>query len=460
MSTGTYPATLQTPSGGLAFGLIDTPLRRLGAVVITIFLFFAYGRILDFRMARLHIPYALSLFALFCAALSGGLPRALLSRIGVFLTALTAWMVLCVPFAFWRSNSLELITNKWFKAYMLAILLIALLGSVKECHRAMNSLAYGTLLVALLALYFHATTRGRLILPETALNNPNDLAQVLLMGLPFLIIMTFSGNNLVRRIFASGAVMIVMYVILKTASRGALITIAVCGVLVFFKASMLTKFKLVALGMIGMLVFVATMPPEVRSRYMTLFSGSRGKFTDSNDDESAIGSTLERKAIMIQAVKITLRRPLFGVGPGNFTDYSAVDSHASGVRAHWRVTHNTYLEWSSECGFPGVILFLAGVIFCLRRMSRVTKRFEGNPATKHLVQIAGALQFSLLTYCASAFFSSTAYEILFPTLAGLTMAFLYAIENEQLVEAPPPAPVGWMPPQRKFIRSASSSPLR
>ena len=321
MSTATYPGTLQqNQSGGLAFGLIDTPLRRLGAVVITIFLFFAYGRILDFRMARLHIPYALSLFALFCAALSGGLPRALLSRIGVFLTALTAWMVLCVPFAFWRSNSLELITGKWFKAYMLAILLMALLGSVKECHRAMNSLAYGTLLVALLALYFHATSRGRIILPETALTNPNDLAQVLLMGLPFLVIMTFSGNNLVRRIFASGAAMVVMYVILKTASRGALITIAVCGLLVFFKASMLTKFKLVALGMIGMLVFVATMPPEVRSRYMTLFSGSRGKFTDSNDAESAIESTAERKAILIQAVKITLRRPLFGVGPANFPD--------------------------------------------------------------------------------------------------------------------------------------------
>jgi O-antigen ligase len=459
MSTGTYPATLNQ-SGGLAFGLIDTPLRRLGAVVITIFLFFAYGRILDFRMAKLHIPYVLSLFALFCAALSGGLPRALLSRIGVFMTALTAWMMVCVPFAFWRSNSLELITGKWFKAYMLAILLIALLGSVKECHRAMNSLAYGTLLVALLALYFHATSRGRLILPETALTNPNDLAQVLLMGLPFLVIMTFSGNNVVRRVFASGAVMIVMYVILKTASRGALITIGVCSLLVFFKASMLTKFKLVALGMIGVVVFVATMPPEVRSRYMTLFSSSQGKFADSNDDESAIESTAERKAILIQAVKITLRRPLFGVGPANFPDYSAADSHASGVRAHWRMTHNTYLEWSSECGFPGVILFLAGVFFCLRRMSKTTKRFEGNPATRHLVQIAGALQFSLLTYCASSFFASTAYEILFPTLAGLTMAFLYAVENEQLVETLAPAPVEWMPPQKNFIRSASSAPLR
>jgi hypothetical protein len=93
-------------------------------------------------------------------------------------------------------------------------------------------------------------------------------------------------------------------------------------------------------------------------------------------------------------------------------------------------------------------------------MSKITKRFEGNPATKHLAQIAGALQFSLLTYCASSFFSSTAYEILFPTLAGLTMAFLYAIENEQLVEAPAPASVAWMPPQRHFIRSASSAPLR
>src|SRR5262249_51141419 len=157
-----------------------------------------------------------------------------------------------------------------------------------------------------------------------------------------------------------------------------------------------------------------------------------------------------------------LKHPLFGVGPANFPDFSAVDSHEAGGRARWRMTHNTYLEWSSECGFPGVILFVSGVIFCLTRLSPMAKAYKENPNAIHLARIAGAIQFSILTYLFTSFFSSTAYEILFPTLSGLTMALLFAVENEKhtIPTAVPVAPALWAPPVRRPVRPAYPAPVQ
>jgi O-antigen ligase len=414
----------------MAAGFIDTPLRRAGAFLMVVFVFFAYGRVLDLYLPGLHIPYTLSLMALVCAALSGGLPTALLSRIGVLLSVLTGWMVLCVPFSYWKSNSIDTINDHWLKSYMLAILLMALVATVNECRRITGALAFGVVVVSALALHANHLIRGRLMLAHSALNNPNDLAQVLLMGLPFLVVMGFPGSGFLRRTAGLLSVPLVLYVILKTASRGALLAIVVAGVFMFYKAPMVTKIKLAVLGLVGSMVFVAALPKDVRSRYMTLFAMSRPSAAETADDLAAIESAAQRKAILKQAIRISIYKPLFGAGPGNFQAYAAVDSHETGRRANWLVTHNTYLQWSSECGFPAAILFIASLVFCFRRLSAVIRKCNGRPAAREISRIAIAMQFSFLTYVITAFFSSTAYEILYPTLAGICMAFLAAADRE------------------------------
>ncbi|HEY1339223.1 MAG TPA: O-antigen ligase family protein [Bryobacteraceae bacterium] len=436
------------PESQAAVSYIDTPIRRLGVATLCLFLLFAYGRVLDLKAAGLHIPLALSLFALFCAALSGGIPRALSSRIGILLTALTVWMILCVPFAYWRSNALDMVKDHWARSFLLYVLLASLLGSLKDCRRAMTALAWGTIMVTGLALYFRQTVRGRIIVPNTALTNSNDIAQVLLMCVPFLVLLTLRGNNLVMRVFAALCVPPVFVVILKTGSRGALIAIAISGLLLFWHAPMTGKIKLAVLGVGAMVVFAFFLPSTVRSRYLTIFGGGTSSVPDESDEESAIASAHERKALLMQAVKISAKRPVFGVGPGNFQAYAALDSAESRQRARWRVTHNTYLQLSSEIGVLGAALFLAVMVYCFRQLSLVMKACKNRPDAIPLSHTAFALRYSLLTYAITAFFSSTAYEILFPTIAGLCAALISAAQDE-LRSAPAPLPVVAIPVRRQ-----------
>jgi O-antigen ligase len=426
MSATATAAPLTAPP---TISYIDTPLRRFGVAMLCLFLFFAYARILDLKAAGLHIPLIVSLFALFGAALSGGIPRAISSRSGILLTVMTLWMVLCIPFAYWRSNSIELVRLVWSKSYLLFLLVGALLATVKEVRRAMNALAYGTVVVSALALYFRQTVRGRITIPGTALTNSNDIGQVLLMCVPFVAIMTVRGNSIFHRVFGFIALPAVFMVILKTGSRGVLIAIALSGLMLFWQSPMTGKIKLVVLGMLGIMVFVFALPSNVRSRYLTLFAGTQISSIDDVNDESAVASAHERKALMLQALRITISHPLFGVGPANFQSYAALDSGQNRQRARWRVTHNSYLQLSSEIGFPGVALFLGVLFYCFRNLSRVAAAAKGRPEALSIYHMAFALRYSLIAYSITAFFSSTAYEILFPTLAGLSQALTFAAKD-------------------------------
>jgi O-antigen ligase len=426
------------------------PLEHIGFGVLLVFLFLSYSRIMDFRLPYLHLPLLASVTALTIAALTGGIKRAFASPIGICLALLTAWILVAIPFSFWKGGSVQFVLDLWSKSFLSYVMVAGIVKTSKQCCRAAYSIALGVLVVAILALYFrHTIEGGRLGLPLGMLTNPNDLAQVILIGMPlWLLMVTIRSGLLPVRIFAALCLAPLLLVLFKTGSRAGLVTFALLSALTFFRVSLPNKVKLVCAVLVITGLCYPLLPHSLRDRYKTLYSDNA-----PTDQMSALESKQERLELLITSLKLTFRHPLFGVGPGQFEAAAAADSRANRTFAHWRETHNMYTQVSSEAGIPAVLFYIAAVVYCFKEISFIRK--FGNRIRKQVraMQAAGSfyetdaharlvrycddmtntafcLGLSLISFFVFAWFSSTAYHFFFPTLAGLTAALGQAARAE------------------------------
>ena len=147
--------------------------QRLGVYAVSAFLFIRFSRVTDdwsevlpgFSLTNLRIPLIASILALVITVGTGGLRRALVSRAGFFLSAFSVWLVVAVPFSFWRRGSGMMIRDDWSKAFLVFIIVAGLLRTVKQCRQAMYAIGCGSLLIALMFLRNRNALSGRLASP-------------------------------------------------------------------------------------------------------------------------------------------------------------------------------------------------------------------------------------------------------------------------------------------------------
>src|SRR5208282_262050 len=91
-------------------------------------------------------------------------------------------------------------------------------------------------------------------------------------------------------------------------------------------------------------------PAGVWQRFSTIFEDYDVQSLDPTSGlRMAAGSQKERLVLLYKAVMLTLDRPVFGVGMGDFSSASA-HTWNTGTGRDWVQTHNTYLQFSSELG--------------------------------------------------------------------------------------------------------------
>ena len=151
--------------------------------------------------------------------------------------------------------------------------------------------------------------------------------------------------------------------------------------------------RAVLIGMVTVGVVVVT--PNYLIRVESIV---RGDIQGSGDK----GSLEARQELLKESVKLMVRHPIFGVGPGNFSSYTLT----------WRVAHNTCTELGAEAGVPAVFLFLLLLGLTLRKIRRVRK-LPGYESSEDIRLWASALWAAMAAYMAGAMFASTEYN-LFP----------------------------------------------
>jgi O-antigen ligase len=242
--------------------------------------------------------------------------------------------------------------------------------------------------------------------------------------LPFVIfVMLISDRGWIRRILCLGVLGYGIYYCAATGSRGGLIAFVASTVFILIKAPGRVRIGALAATAAISLLVLAVLPQTLLHRYSTLFSSD-------SDDTEAIESAQARTHLLKSSVQFTIQHPIFGVGPGEFSDYEAAFARSEGRKGAWQVTHNAYTQVSSEAGVPALLLFLAGIVMTFRSFGRIYQAARHRPQLRSMAMACFCCQLSLVAFCTATIFLSLAYTMYLPTMSGLALAFSRSLDRE------------------------------
>jgi O-antigen ligase len=407
---------------------------KLGFVLLMLDVFLEVSRAMEILTLQfgVTVPYLVTAVhgATFLFAMIGGRLRPMVtSRAGLCLALFTCWMLLCTPVSSWKGGSVNLILHQWLPSAM-GFLSCGLVVTLAQCRRMAYSVAAGVTFMTIASLFFSTIRLDRLALEGGTLGNANDLAMLLLMGAPFLlIVLTSRDAGRIMKVLAIGAGAALVLVMGRTGSRSGLVAVVAMTVAMFLVFPLAGKIKVAAATLILGSVFLLTTPSYVLLRYATMFSSS-DKVEEVAAD--AIASTEIRQQVLEESIDMTLENPVFGVGPGVFVAAAADEAKEEGRRADWRVSHNTYTQVSSEMGIPGLLFYVAAMAAAF--LNAIWLRRHGSADPSGQISALGlVILLALISTTVSFAFSSNAYMVYLPLLIGLSVAFRSAAERELLL---------------------------
>ncbi|MDQ3576448.1 MAG: O-antigen ligase family protein [Actinomycetota bacterium] len=233
------------------------------------------------------------------------------------------------------------------------------------------------------------------------MEDPNDLAYVLVAALPLLVAVLPVGRRLsVPTILVALLGVVLALGVAATFSRGGgLALLAATGWLVLRREvpKRVVVASVVILGALGLAG--SLLAAEELARALQEKSYIAGTNVDTRE--------LRWEA----AARMLSDNPVLGVGPGGFRTGYAAASHNAEIDEQSPVAHNMYLEVAAELGLPGLALFL-GIIACAVVASEHVLRVSTD--RKPMVAVQAGL---LAVLVASTFLSQHYYLPLWSLIA-------------------------------------------
>jgi O-Antigen ligase len=368
---------------------------------------------LNFNVYLLYIVGVLTLLAL---VVSRSLLRPFRFPPAHYWFGFVLWMTLAIPFSIWRAGSLALVEIYWRTDIIMLFAIGGLVTNWEECKTTFRAIALACVVSLLtVRLFGHLDAGGRMNLQFGAIANSNDYPAHLLMLLPSLLWVAFTGKVLVTRIAALAAFGYGISVMLASGSRGALIALTVGIVYFLFSAS--RKQRIVTLAFVTIVLVAAfSFMPQRAIRRIFSFSAS-----SSSSSEEALESSEIRSHLLKDSIWYALKYPVFGLGPGNFG--TAEGKTQAGF---WYQTHNSYTEVASECGLPALIFFVGGIVSSFLIFRRIGREFEGHVRAREFTQAAFCMRLTIVMFCTAISFLNFAYSFYLPMIGGIAIAMGYA----------------------------------
>ena len=304
-----------------------------------------------FRMDT-FILYLVGPPALYFMLVSGGVRRAFQNRCAIYFLCFVVWMLIAVPFSSWRGGSVETVSSYLKVNAILCPVIGGLACTWEEIKKLLVSISVAGALSVIIGFFFTGEYSGRRGLAFGVVANPDDYAAHLLLLLPLLLwIAIDSKRHIIVRLTSGLIIGLGIYLILGTASRGALIATVVAASF-FLHATKTQRRVMLAVVPVSVLVLMAVVPPE-NLRRIVLYS-------DQGDlqSEEANESKEARQYLLSKSIEYTLAHPVVGVGPGQFPNYEGRHSGSEGL---WHSTHNSFTQISSECGLPAFGFYFAAI---------------------------------------------------------------------------------------------------
>lgn len=424
----------------------DSPLRLMGFYFALVLIFLRIALLAEVITFKTDTNFRLVLIfgasTLLLLLLSGGLRRCFQGAAALWFCGYLLWLLVAAPFSVWKGGTFETLRAAFLTEFSLFFVIVGLTRTVEDLRKICTAVAAGGTLALIFCRLMGGNETGRLSLPFGTLQNPNDLAIHLLLVLPFVALAFYAGNGVVRLLAMPTAVGL-LYAVLLTGSRMALVVMALTVVFILVRSTMMQRIAMVGVFMVAGVIAVAFMPALTIQRYLTVFSSQPQTIVDLDEYQGAVGSTEARMALLRTSIKLTLQNPLFGAGPGQFAVEEEALQKEVGRRGSWQVTHNTYTQVSSEAGIPALFFYCAAILAALFGMHRIYKfcARRNDPDSRLLVHMAFCLRLALVTIALCSMFGSLAYRSYLPMILGLSVAFIAAAERriQRMTAAQPSA---------------------
>ncbi|WP_158883506.1 O-antigen ligase family protein [Amycolatopsis anabasis] len=179
------------------------------------------------------------------------------------------------------------------------------------------------------------------------LEDPNDLAYVLVTALPLLVAIVASRTGRGSVLLAGVAATVVLAGILATFSRGGMLALlAATGWLTVRRVLPARIFTGAVALVAGLTLIAVTFVP--------------GELARATQEKAYIAqSNVDARELRWQAAaRMLVENPLYGVGPGGFRSEYVAASDLAELAEQLPVAHNIYLETGAELGIPGLVLLL------------------------------------------------------------------------------------------------------
>jgi putative inorganic carbon (hco3(-)) transporter len=322
---------------------------------------------------------------------------------------LSAWAILAMPFAVDPAFAWESFAGTFIRCVVIFIvmvnavrtegrlrwlLLLAVLVSCWLSLGALNDYRTGNLAIEGYRVGGHG---------EGIFGNSNDLALHLVTIAPIAAALAFASRGLARKLFYGGAVLLMLSAVVVTYSRGGFLGMACAFAVLAWKLGRKHRLAVFAGALFllaGLLVFA---PGNYALRLLSILVPNL----------DPVGSSAAREGELMRSLWVAIRRPVFGVGMGNYVLMS--------FRS--QVTHNAYTQVAAELGLPALACYLLFVVTPLRRMARVGRETSEDKDRRRFYYIAVGLQASLAGYMVSSFFASVAFLWYIYYLVGYAVCF-------------------------------------
>lgn len=431
LRTAALPTTKTQPQN-------QNRLRQFGFYCTLALIFLRYSFLSDYLTyltgKETYVLYIFGPPALIAFLWTGGWRRTFRETGPKLWLAFVVWMAIGVPFSIWKGGAFGQ-TEAYVKTVFIFVLFtVGLATEWKDCRQIIYAIALAAVSDIVLGAYYMRSGEERFGLSwTTQVGNPNDFAAHVLLILPLLLFVVMRPGT--RRLVRALAVLFMglgLFEVLRTASRGALIAVAVTLVFVLLRGSAKQRIVIGATALIGLAVMVKFLPSDTVNRMLS-FSD------DAGASQEALQSSDIRKHLLEESIVCTVQHPLFGVGIGQFANYEGGSGDNSPDHVGWYETHNSYTQISTEAGIPAMLLYLAVLIWDFRLLGRIRKQRAG-PYRDEMGVATYAISIGVLAYSTAIFFLNFGFAFQLVVVTALIDVMWRVVRDNPGVAAVSEAP--------------------
>lgn len=254
--------------------------------------------------------------------------------------------------------------------------------------------------------------------PNTFIGGNNELGLAMAMTVPLLYFLARGASRRWVRPIVYTIMVLTAIAAIGTQSRGALLGMAVMGVMFWLKSRQ--KFMTLILGALAVLIIVQIMPPEWYERMNTIQT--------YDQDKSALGR--------INAWWVAWNVASDRILGGGFEMFR-LPTFRLYAPDPWDVhdVHSVYFEVLGEHGFIGLFLFLTLAFLTWRSAQGVKRAVKSVPDRAWMADLAAMVQVSMVAYFTAGAFLGMAYFDYYYNLVLIVIVMKAMLRREGLFPA-------------------------